>query len=89
VKIDGEVVLCLTQPPAERDIRKEPFETSRTRCNDDLVEVAVMADHGSGGRLDDVGEVCVREAAPEGMNGRRRENDVADLPEADQKNASR
>ena len=48
-----------------------------------------MADHRRGRRLDDVGQMRVRELPAEGVNGRRREHNVADPSKPDQKNAAR
>ena len=46
-----------------------------------------MADHRSGRRFDDVGQMRVREPAAERVNGRRGENNVTDLSKPDQKNS--
>jgi hypothetical protein len=46
----------------------------------------VIGDNRRRRRLNDVGEVRVRKATPQGMNGRSRENHIADLAQANQKN---
>jgi len=47
----------------------------------------ILQDDGCGVRFDDVADARVREAAAQCANGRRREHDVADLAETNQKNS--
>src|SRR5204862_304468 len=72
-----------TQP----EVMQETFATSRPRGHDDFVEVRVMADYRSGCRLDDVGQMRVRETAAQRGNGRCCEDDVPNLAKPDQEDA--
>ena len=61
-----------------------PREPARSGGDDDLVEMRIVLDHRSGGRLDHVGNVRLREPVADGVDCWRREDDIADLTEADQ-----
>src|SRR5439155_15317849 len=87
VKIDGHVIPALAQPATKPEVMQETFETSRPRGHDDFVEVRVMADYRSGRRLDDVGQMRVRETAAQRGNGRCCEDDVPNLAKPDQEDA--
>ena len=56
------------------------------RSDDPFIEMRIVRDHRSRRRLDDVGEVSGREVLAYRVNGRRREDDVADFSKADEKN---
>ena len=49
----------------------------------------ITDDHRGSGGLDKVSEMRVREFLAKGVNGRRREDDVANLPEPHEKDAHR
>ncbi|MGC4080962.1 MAG: hypothetical protein QM736_02305 [Vicinamibacterales bacterium] len=66
-----------------------PRRPANARRHHHLVEVGVRRDDRSSGRFDDVGEVCVREVIAKRGEGRRREDDVADLPQPNQQDLNR
>jgi hypothetical protein len=86
VKIDREVVTVRAELAAEREVRGEPARPVEPLRNQDAIEMGIVHDDRRRGRLDDVGEVGVWKRPPQGMNGRGREDDVADLAQADEKN---
>ena len=69
--------ISLASPPAP----------AAPRCDDDLVDVRVVQHDRRGGGLDEVADVRVGEVLPDGSNGRGREDDVTNLPQADQQDA--
>ena len=79
MEVDDEVIAFGAQLSGERDIVKKAGHTTASSSDDNLVEVRVVGDDGSCGRLDDIGEVGVGEALSQSADGRRREDDVADL----------
>ncbi len=56
----------------------------RTRRDDQFVDIGIVLDDRRRGRLDEVRDVGLGKAPAERANGRRREDDVADLPQPDQ-----
>ena len=84
MKVDRDVEAFPGQPPAKRDVMRQPAHTWQTRRDDDVGEVRVADDHRSTGRFDDIGELCRGKTSGESRKRRRREDDVADLPESDQ-----
>ncbi|HEY6213271.1 MAG TPA: hypothetical protein VIW45_13355 [Vicinamibacterales bacterium] len=49
-----------------------------------MIDVGIVFDDGSGGRLDNVSEVSRGESTTNGVNGRRREDDIADFSKPNQ-----
>ena len=87
VEIDGEIEAHRAEPPAERDVADEPARPADARRDDDFVQMRIALDDRRGGRLDDVGEVRVGKSIAQRADGRRREHDVADFTQADEKNS--
>src|SRR5262249_15549324 len=68
------------QPASEREVGPDRL----ARRDDDLVQMRVRSDDGRGERFDEVGDRGVGITLPQRAKGRRREDDVADLSEADE-----
>jgi hypothetical protein len=86
MEVDRQIVVLPPQFPAERDVGEDAADAAAPRHDDHFVEVRVGRDNRRCRRLDQVGEVRIGEPAAQGGDGRGREHDVADLPQADQQN---
>ena len=86
MKIDGKIESPRPQLAPEAEIADKSPYAARVRRDDHLIEVRIALDDRRRRRLDDISEVGVWETAPERVDGGRRKDDVADLPEADEKN---
>src|SRR5262249_58427554 len=86
VKINRDVEPLRAQPPPECDVAGEPAQSAGSRRDHDLVQVRIVRDDRRGRRLDDVGEVRVRQSLPQRVKRRRGEDDVANLPQANEEN---
>ena len=84
MKIDDEIESAGAEPAGQPEIVAEARETTRPLDDDDVVEVGMVAHHRLGWSLDEIGEARAREAPLQGADGRRREHDVADQPQADE-----
>ena len=84
MEVDGDVIAFAPQLAAEVDIESEPGESRYAFGNDDLIESGISLDDGSRGRLDEIAEMRVRKSLAQGLNGRRREDDVANLSKPNQ-----
>ncbi len=62
----------------------EPAEAARTRRDDQFVDVGIVREDRRRGGLDEVRDVGLWKAPADRSNGRRREDDVPDLPQPDQ-----
>ena len=86
VKVDREIVALAAQPSDEREIGAQAAGRVRAARHDHFVEVGIVAHDRRGFFFDDVGDAGVGVVAADGSNGRRREHDIADQPQPDQKN---
>ena len=86
MKIDGEIEPPGPQLAPEAEIADKSAYAARARRDDHLIEVRIALDDRRSRRLDDISEVGARETAPQRVDGGCRKDDVADLPEADEKN---
>ena len=84
MEVDRDVIRVAPQPSAQREVGSKPGGTAPARRDDDLVEKRIVLDNRRGSRLDDVGEVSVRKSFAKRANGGRRENDVTNLPKANE-----
>ncbi len=89
MKIDHEI----EPPPAEiasdAEIVCDSSDARRQGHDDHLIQVGVVADDRGGGFFNEVADPGLRKTAPEGSDGRRREDHVANHPEPDQENLHR
>ena len=86
MEVDDEIEARRAQAPREREVVDEPSQPARALGDDDRVEMRVVPDDRRGRRLDEIGDVRVGKAAPEGRDGGRREDDVADEAQPDEQN---
>ncbi len=84
VEIDDDVVRRRAQAADELHLGAEPADAARTRRDNQLVDIGIVLDDRRRGRLDEVCDVGLWKAPPDRSNGRRREDDVPDLPQPDQ-----
>jgi hypothetical protein len=84
MKVDREVVALGTQASAEGEVVEQTTEPARPRRQDDLVQMRVVDDDRSGRGFDDVAEMRVRKPFPKRMDRGGGEDDVANLPQADE-----
>jgi hypothetical protein len=84
VEVDRQVVLRRSQAPTEREVGSQSNETTLARRDDHLVQRRVRRDDGSGRRLDEITQMGVGKAIANGSDGRRREDDIADLAQTNQ-----
>ena len=88
VKVDGDVVArgaCSRRPSATSAIT--PAQSARARSDDDVVEMRVVQHDRRSRRFDDVGEMSIGKPTAQRVNRRRRENHVANLPEANEEDS--
>jgi hypothetical protein len=86
MKVDREIELPGPQTAAKRQIVEQSPHAAAPRRHDDLVQMRITGDDGRRGRLDDIGEVGVRKSPAQGMDGRRGEDDIANLAQPNQEN---
>lgn len=86
VEIDRDVEPLRAKRPAEPQIGNRAAQSAEPWGDDHVVEMWILKDDGCGVRFDDVADAGIREAAAQSANRGRREHDVADLAETDQKN---
>jgi hypothetical protein len=86
MKVDGQIVPVAPQADAELQVVASPRETACSGRDDDFIEMWISFDDWSAGRLNDVGNSRVWKPVSQCVDRRCGENDVTDLPEADQKN---
>jgi hypothetical protein len=84
MKVDGEVVPLAAQSPNQRQIGAESPWRARTGGDNHFVEMQIASNDGRRLFLDDVRDFGVRVAPPDCANGRRRKDNVANQPQADQ-----
>lgn len=90
MKINGQIESCAAQPADEGTLVAQSREAPGSRwCNDDFVQVWVAFEDRGGGRFDQVAERGLREPRTERPEGWRGEDDVANLPEANEQDAGR
>ena len=65
-------------------LRFVPRQAAPAGRDNHVVQVRVVRDDGRGGRFDEVADVGVGKMPAQAADGRRREDDVADLPQPDQ-----
>ena len=84
VEIDGEIerARAAAGGRAPRS-REQPAHARAARRDDHLVEMRIAGDDRRGRRFDEVGEVGVGKPPAQGADGRRGEDDVADLRAAE------
>ena len=82
MEIDGDIVMAATEAKTEEQIGQQ----MTPRCDDDVVEVRIRGDDRRGERFDEIRQMGAGKTLPESTNRRRRENDVADFPQTNQKN---
>ena len=88
MEVNGEIELPGAQPGRQRQFGADAGEATSTWSDDHLVQMRVVRDHRRGCRFDQVGEVGARKGAADGPDCRRREDDVADLPQPDEQDPS-
>ena len=88
MQIDRDVEAFAPEAPGQLDVIARSREAARPLHHDDFVQVRVVADDGSGRRLDQIREAGVGVAACQCANDRRREDDVADEAQPDQQDAA-
>ena len=89
VKVDREVVaLARAAGGRARGRPSRPRSAARARRDDDLVEMRVAGDDRRGRGLDEIGELRVGKPPAQRVNGRRREDDVADLAQANEQDCN-
>ena len=86
VQIDRDVEAPAPQPDRGGHVVAQPRQAGATRNDDYLVQVGVVPHDGGGQRLHGVSEMRVRMVPPQCPHQRRREDDVADQPGADEEN---
>jgi len=79
-----EIGRIRAQAADELHLGAEPAAAARTRRDNQFVDIGIALDDRRRGRLDEVRDVGLWKAPPDRSNGRRREDDVPDLPQADQ-----
>lgn len=84
MKIDHEIESRGAQAAGQLEIVAEALDAARPIQHDQRVEIRMMTDHWLGGCFDKVCESRVRKAPLQRADGRRREDDVADQPQADE-----
>ena len=84
VEVEREVVAGAAQPPCQADVVGKTRQAARAGDVDHGVEIGRVTDDGGRGGFDQVVESRVGEMAPQGVDGRRREHDIADQTQAHQ-----
>ena len=74
------------QPAAEREVGEQPRSPGARGATMTSLRCGLPDDDRRGGGFDDIGEVRVGKPLAQRANGRRREDDVADLAQPDQQN---
>ena len=85
MKVDDEIELRGAQSPREIEVVPQPRQAARAFDDDDLVDARVMTHHRLGRSFHEVRNARVWEFPPERADGRRREHDVANQPQTDEK----
>jgi hypothetical protein len=80
VQIDGDIEMPPPQLPRKRQVVTHTRHTAGPWDDNDVSQITITADDGSGTRFDDIGELAVGIAPSEGANERRREHHVANQP---------
>jgi hypothetical protein len=83
VKVDRHVESSAPQTARELKIGQQ----AAPRRDDDLVQVRIPRDQRGRMGLDEIGDVCVWVPVADAADGRRREDDVADLAKPEQEDA--
>ena len=84
MEIDRHVESGPAQLPGGRDIVPKPPQAGPLRNFNDIADVRIAADHGGGGRFDEVGEMRSGIAPPKRPDQRCREDYIANQAEANQ-----
>ena len=84
VKVDRDVERRSPKPSHEGDLGAPGRGAAMPRRDDDVIYMWILRDHRLSRRLDDVRDMRGGKAFTDGFDGRRREDDVADLPQADE-----
>ena len=89
MQVDDEIEARCRELARQSPIVGDPRQSTGVRDRDHGVQVRVPGDDRRGGRFDEVRERRVRVPAPQRADDRRREHDVADEAQADEKNPNR
>jgi len=84
MKVDREIELPGPQPAAKRQVVEQSPPAAAPRRDDDLVQMRIAGDDRRRRRLDDIGEMGARKPPAQGMDGRRGEDDIANLAQPNQ-----
>ena len=86
MEIDRDVVAVAPQPSTKSQILSQTCQAAPAGRHDDCIQVGIVLDDGGSRRLDDVGQVRVWKPFTKRTKGRRRKDDVTDLPKPNQQN---
>src|SRR5690606_23387278 len=84
VQVDRQVDALAAQPPRQLEIVADAAPAAAVGRDQDLRQMGIGRHDRRGVRLDEIQEAGVGETAPQGPDDGRREDDVANQPEADE-----
>jgi hypothetical protein len=87
MEIDRHVEPAGAETPCQPEVVAKPGHAAAAGGHDHFVQMRIGRNHGRGCRLDDVRNVGVWKTIAQAANGRRRENNIANLPQANEQNA--
>ena len=89
MQIDRDVESPPPEVPRQPEVVGHARPAALVRDRDHVGEVRVVGDDGRGAGFDEIGETRRRVVPAQRANHRRREDDVADEPKADEKDVQR
>ena len=87
VEIDHQIKMSSAKSPRQRKVISPSRETARPLDDDHFIDRRMMTHHRLSRGFDEIGDARVRKFPPQRGDRGRREDDVADQPETDQKNS--
>jgi hypothetical protein len=88
VQIEGDIESARAEATCPGPVVSPAWEAGSLWDDQDLVEMGVAADNRFGQRFGEIREVRVRKAPSQGPDERRREDHVAQQPEAKEENSA-
>jgi len=86
MEIDREVIPIGAEFSNQCQILEHAMQTAASRQHDHFIETWIAPDDGRCQGLDDIADVCVGETLSQRANRRRREDDIANFAQTEEKN---